>query len=105
MTYDSFESVLGEKGYTQLPNGLIFQWGKVEVHSWAEDDEELHERKFETFPMAFPHECLFFSSDVFDMVDEDYMGSGPATTTKEGFFYIVNTWMVAQKVPWLAIGW
>ena len=107
VTYDSFDSVFGEKGYVQLPNGLIFQWGKTKIESFDEDSGNgEYIRKFETFSIAFPHECLFFISDLFDMPpgEDNWEANFGVTLTKEGFFYASYGWAVDGNESWFALG-
>lgn len=111
VTYDSFETILGEKGRIKLPNNMLLQWGSVTV--FEEDDPNAPgqifgpgstmRRAFESFSIAFPNECLFFQSNLqdYDLEKLDYTSIDPVSS---GFFYISNSGK-NQRVSWFAIGW
>ena len=95
-------------GYTNLPNGLIDQWGQVEMSWRGEGPVKV------VFPIAFPNSCLNVqitvkSSGRSGSVGTDLtIGAGEITAT--GFSAMLNTWAQGaaandfQGFAWRAIG-
>lgn len=96
-----FTSSLNFNGYTKLPNGLIMQWGQVNVA--ADSIAGV------TFPIAFPSACVHFN--WMQRLDGGYDSVVQASTGMQAFYALSNTGCIIlngdnKTAPayWFAIG-
>ncbi|MBA0084320.1 MAG: hypothetical protein HRJ53_04925, partial [Acidobacteria bacterium Pan2503] len=94
---------LAQTGYTTLPNGFMYQWGRVQFNNTSPQTV--------TFPIAFPHN--FFNvqlSMTSDFSGQDFIPRvrvSPLPTTTQfaiGFDSFGGTYDSPQYVYWFAVG-
>jgi hypothetical protein len=92
-----FAQSLTETGYSQMPGGLVVQWGRSSVAGQASITV--------TFPMAFPGAC-FVAIPVAGGTSagggvSDYFGVSSITATS---FLVTSRYDGAQDIIWMALG-
>lgn len=87
-------------GYTKLPNGLILQWGKVDIIPTP--NVNTNARCF--YPVAFPNECLHVQCTTATRYAEVTTSVGDKTNTYVDCF-IRRADSGGTGVWWLSIGY
>ena len=103
-------------GYYKFPNGLIMQWGIVNI----KDDEKVFDKDWNQwiaeFPIPFPNKCLnvtttiILPNTVFGVASAYVKTGGLSQFSVKGFVDVSESgqrlnYNYGGKVAWLAIGY